>query len=138
MRWVGVSDSEDDGGAFELHTQGGKAASSEPLGIEADERTGELRGHQRAEHADRRDSRQVLQRASRQEGEPEAGVYRYVRRRESVIPLRSVCYKQPTIQLLELLIDEGEDGLLVGVVSIGKLAAHQLICMKRVEKPLPL
>lgn len=138
MRWVGVSDSEDDGGAFELHSQGGKAASSEPLGIEADERTGELRGHQRTEHADRRDSRQVLQRASRQEGEPEAGVYRYVRRRESVIPLMVFVTNNGLYSLLELLVNESEDGLLVGVVSIGKLAAHQLICMKRVEKPLPL
>lgn len=53
-------DAQDDRGAAELHPEGGKAASSEQVWIEADERSGELRGNQWAKYAARRDPREVL------------------------------------------------------------------------------
>ena len=80
-----MPDAENDGGAAELHSQGRQAAAAEQVGLEADERTGELRGNQRTDDAEGRDSRKVLPRAARQEGESQAGVYRYVWRGQSVM-----------------------------------------------------
>ena len=112
-----MSDPQDHHRTPQLYSQGGQAASSEPLWLQAYERRWELRGSEWSEDSSKwRAARKVLQRASREEGEPQAGVHRYVRWGE---PLNGCVYSNWVLFVSEMLWEV--NGNSVFFIAISKI-----------------